>query len=169
LVDNHVKSICDTDFATPDTLLSLKNFALSETCSSESDCFTQTYRAINENSSTNSSDTSSDAGASTTKKSAYIKLRNGVLLGYVFSGCTNETSDNSAVGTFYVDVNGDDKPNMYGRDYFSFVVTNSGNITSAYEAAGNEYDDDVALERCQKGSSSECYAYLQAHNWKMNY
>jgi prepilin-type N-terminal cleavage/methylation domain-containing protein len=174
LVDNHVKSICDTDFATPDTLLSSKNFVQSVNCSPASSCVTQDYKRLSDNTVYNNG-VPYRSGSGEGNNIPFIRLKNGAILGYAYYGCDGlgvypETSDgDKVVGAFYVDVNGDDKPNINGRDYFTFHVTRYGRTISSYEAAGNSYNDAAVLPKCQAGSASACYAYLQAHNWKMSY
>jgi hypothetical protein len=139
---------------------------MSVSCSSSSGCFPSTYRKISTASGTPVVGAPSGPPILNT---TYLRLKNGAVLSYGSYCSLNLSGDDPRAGFFSIDVNGDDKPNMYGRDYFSFVVTNSGKIISSYEAEGNNYDDDTFLQRCQQGSASECYAYLQAHNWNMNY
>lgn len=83
---------------------------------------------------------------------------------------------------YYVstDVNGNAGPNVVGRDFFGFRLTNKGRIKSGistnqlgYEADGvtpilEEYID----LRCKEGSNSEytgCFNKIMDEGWEMNY
>lgn len=101
-----------------------------------------------------------------TSKVFYVntaKLKNGLALSYITSTTTN-TNDDEILGTFQVDVNGDDGPNIAGRDFFTFSITKKGKITAKTDLDENTSPD----ERCE-AASANCLDKIIADGWVMKY
>ena len=156
LVDNKTQDLSDTDFATPSSLLSGDNFDIAKTCSSAKDCWTETYRRLYDNAET------SYSGYGTVS----VVLKNGMIVSYELGGLGGTYLE--AFGTFYVDVNGNDGPNIIGRDYFWVGISKKGQIInwSSY------FTDDSMITACKKPEELEpvfCIMALMNNNWKMPY
>ena len=113
------KDLSLTDFSSPDKLFNDKNFMIVKKCSASTalaDCWnvssTKKYKNIEGKDHANPDAT------------VTVILKNGAILGYkakVKYNYTGLTENN--YGVFYVDVNGQDKPNVVGRDRFAFVIS----------------------------------------------
>lgn len=66
-------------------------------------------------------------------------------------------------GTFIVDVNGIEGPNVIGRDMFEFTISNFGRLSESTASL------DTLKTNCKNGTASSCFNYLTANNWKMDY
>ena len=76
--------------------------------------------------------------------------------------------------TVYIDVNGTKKPNIGGRDMFTFYISHeSGAIKSLGPLDDSEICDIESGTLCQRCLDKEfgqgCISLLQNNNWKMNY
>lgn len=181
MVSHHTKTLSDTDFASPSSLLTSTNFEIAKTCSSneDKDCW-GSYRTIYDPMTT--SVPYSDANVSV------IKLKNGTTIGYKSDSSTLNLPDSvteTALGKFFIDVNGPDDPNIAGRDYFIAYLTKSGRIVGyggkkeKTDSEGNtERDGDgnpvlinikCAEEKSVELAANACFENLLGENWSMNY
>lgn len=69
----------------------------------------------------------------------------------------------------FVDVNGDENPNIIGKDIFMFVF--SPDI--GFVPAGRNETDDVVYKNCSKSDTSNnsgyyCFEKIMRNNWKIN-
>ena len=64
---------------------------------------------------------------------------------------------------FIVDVNGQQGPNIYGRDLFSLYIDNNGMITS------NINPGVASVENCKNAQYGECFAKILNDGWVMDY
>ena len=70
----------------------------------------------------------------------------------------------------YIDVNGSQKPNIFGHDLFVFVMENSNSILLPYnnKLTADELLNDK-IEGCSKKAitAKNCAAYIYKNNWKI--
>lgn len=172
LTRNHTSSLSDTDFHSADTLLSDTNFSTSKQCKADkstSDCWKTTgqtpaskniqYKKLN----------GQDYGMLFAAPAVIIK--NGAVISYLkaesapfqYEGITDKL-----IGFIQVDINGSEGPNIVGRDFFSFYVTDKGKIVDRY------YDqDNVTLTTkqadCSSGSPFACFGAVVDDGWRIRY
>ena len=163
LVQYKTQSLQETDFASAATLLTTNNFDIARTCADAAkDCWKTSaegsekiqYRRISDKAEI------SPSGPSW----ASVELKNGVLLSY---SVDNRSYDGERlVGQFCVDVNGNDGPNISGRDYFCFFVTKTAKIVSMFD----DKSKDENIENCITGvASNYCVKAVMEAGWKMEY
>lgn len=58
---------------------------------------------------------------------------------------------------FYVDTNGDDKPNMLGHDVFLFKIFDSRDVVSEAETPNNDMTDEQAIAYANSQSANQAY------------
>ena len=91
----------------------------------------------------------------------------------------------SQAAEVWIDVNGEDKPNVVGRDTFYFYLGDDGKlypyggkdwaiyeelISSGTGGGSGEDPNDVAKEKCTTWADGKyCGAYLQNNGYVMNY
>ncbi len=169
MVTKKTKILADTDFASPESLLSSANFEISGICpkaDTEDDnavnCWADTYKVFYvQNNRTASQNITTDGTVPNTITA--IKLKNGTTIGYSLASESDVPSNGEdAYGKFYVDLNGTEEPNIVGRDFFEFYLTEKGKLV-ATEVSGTCHDPissnlDAALN---------CFSILMNNNWKM--
>ena len=163
LLSNRTRDLADTDFGDPEKLLSDDHFSISKTCGKEqslANCWKTsatgkdkvTYKSLNK------SDVDLANGLT-------IILKNGVMLRYDL-----QSNDGKTLGRFAVDVNGNDKPNIFGRDFFNFYITPKGHIVDISTVNSENADLNTKISKCKTESdASYCYGALVDNNWKMDY
>lgn len=159
LVKNKVQTLEHTDFKSPTALLSESNFAIADQCTTRSNCVAKSYSRIS-------------GEAASFPNYVTRKLKNGVTIAYALS--TNTTMvgdpDDAPFGIFYVDLNGTDKPNILGRDFFAFRISKKGRI---FDGTGNNAQNDASLKKwCTEAASgyyTTCYTLVERNNWKITY
>lgn len=153
------RNLADTDFGDPAKLLSEDHFAIIKTCdnaSSLTDCWKTeatgndkvTYKRLN-----NSSES--------INKGLTVILKNGVIVRY------SKVSGSNRIGAFLIDLNGNEKPNISGRDLFGFFITDKGVIVDK-----NTVDNISTLSEKQSKCKTgvwHCYEAVRDDNWKMEY
>ncbi len=72
------------------------------------------------------------------------------------------------MGEFQVDVNGNDAPNIVGRDVFLIYITKKGRIYG-YGARSNITDINQLTNRCKISSYAFCLDVIMNSGWKMPY
>ena len=161
MIRHHTRNLMNTDFSDPEKLLSDKHFSIAKICPASTasrDCWKTTatgknkvvYRRINK--------------AVVTINAGYtVILKNGIMLRY--------TLDNlqGIVGIFYIDINGNDKPNILGHDTYSFYITNKGFIVDKSYLDQKEYSLSERIDKCKNISIYYCYGALVNSGWKMDY
>ena len=169
MVVRNTKNLLDTDFNDPTKLLSDKYFQITKICSNATECWKwngeKTYKAIK-----------GDAGSGRVDEynPRTVILKNGQMISYQLTGSRYgyviDGGKDKAVGLFYVDVNGKDKPNIIGRDTFWFFITEKGKIVDHYTATGLPFIYEAAKANCQSASTlTACLSLLIRDNWEMNY
>lgn len=166
MVANKTKNLLDTDFSDPAKLLTNANFSIAKTCPTPAkDCWKTTqddngklikYRSIN--------GTEGTPGGSTY---ASILIQSGAIVSYSLLTKTAYYADatDEVIGDVCVDVNANDGPNIWGRDYYCFLVTRKGKISPI------NLDKTLAekIAQCRIGSANHCAAALIENNWTMPY
>ena len=139
MINRRVRNLSDTDFGNADDLLSSKQFYI---VSKENGILTSTYKNFS-----NEDKTIDGINGKS------ILLKNGVVLVY-------KPIEDSATttGTFIMDANGNDGPNVIGKDLFVFNITKKGKIVSGAE--------DTSLSACSGGDPRACYGYIVTNGWK---
>lgn len=145
---NPSRSLGDSIFADAEKFLSTKNFNTLSICDSgDKSCWkTEDYRTINNTLTTS-------VKRPTNMRTA--KLKNGAAIGFtpiLHGGATS--------ATFYIDVNGDDFPNIAGRDYFMFYIGTTG--IHLHSVSPN-------VEGCKSGTVIHCFYVIADNGWKMPY
>lgn len=168
LVEHKTKTLEDTDFNNPANILSETHFNITKSCTSGSaqkDCWKistsvptnerVTYKTIN-------------GGTGTVAAAQSAKLKNGVLISYYLSDQTlNGVTDDKVIGIFDIDVNGNDKPNIIGRDFFSVFVTKKGKLVD-YKEVNGITNLDTLKSNCKNGTGW-CFGVIMEDGWKMDY
>ena len=164
LIAHRTRDLFNTDFADKNKLLTSEHFRIAKTCEPETsltDCWkTQLtgkdkviYKLINKSYHT------SGIGW----KDKTIILKNGIILTY-----DTRIDPGVQYGCFHFDINGTDKPNIAGRDWFAFCVNKKGHVI-----AWNMELDPLAtkMSNCKihKYAPYYCYGALADNNWKMDY
>lgn len=168
LVQNNTHDLRDTDFKSAGTLLSSGNFEVGRPCGNAAvDCWKTSaeeskkieYRKIS------TKETTGISGPTYTS----VVLKNGVLLGYTTTDI-DYGDDDKLIGEFCVDVNGNDAPNMPGRDYFCFYISKSAQIVAQKDIEDTEDDETDDNTKCINGVEANfCTKSIIESNWKMTY
>jgi len=151
-----------------------EKFKVNKTCNNTTGCFS------NENYITINGDGSNAFSLANCDSSTAYLLTNGAAI------CAHK--DNTGI-TYYIDINGPDKPNIGGRDMFTiFYDANSEKVGTNYEDEDCENGDyegmseeekDEAIKACQARNANKhcatstmgtgCYEELVNANWHMSY
>lgn len=169
LIAHRTRDLRDTDFGDPEKLLSDKHFSIAKSCTkyeSLTKCWKTTatgkdkvtYKTLNK--------TSFTSGGMSQKT---VVLKNGVMLDFS-NGSASEQAfhGGTIVGYFYIDVNGNDKPNILGRDMLYFWITNKGHVVGDNYARSQSKTVEQSVSRC-KSYGDYCYDALADNGWKMDY
>ena len=167
LIAHRTRDLSDTDFGDREKLLSDKHFSIAKSCTASNarkDCWKVTatgkdkiqYKYL------------SRQNVNIITDGRTVVLKNGVMFRYTASTSGKYTSGD-IVGVFFMDINGNDKPNIAGRDLFGFYVTNKGKIVDYSYAT--ESDDTLGdkITKCKSSSVYYCYGALADNGWKMDY
>ena len=100
------------------------------------------------------------------EKGLTVVLKNGIMFRYL---TPSSPGTKTKYRDFLVDVNGNDKPNIVGRDLFQFYIDSKGHIPNyPFNAPDYNYSDKV--KNCKTSSSIfYCFSALVDNNWKMDY
>ena len=156
LITHKTRDLFDTDFGEPSKLLTDGHFSIVKICTAKDslkDCWKitaegkdkVTYKTLN------GSEDVAFVGRIT------VILKNGVMFNYAASGD----------GIFGVDVNGNDKPNIAGRDLFAFKVNSKGHVR--YYSPNSTHSNRVTNCKSHRNAPLYCYDPLVDNNWKMDY
>ena len=161
LITHKTRDLFDTDFGEPSKLLTDGHFSIVKICTAKDslkDCWKTkaegkdkvTYKKLN------------GENRDLIVKYLTVVLKNGVMFRYSL------TTDGQFV--FLVDVNGNDKPNIFGRDLFGFYMDSKGHILS-YPSNSPDYKYSDKIKNCKTHNNSfyYCYSALVDNNWKMDY
>lgn len=154
LAINKSKSLIDTDFADPAKLLQEKNFQIAKFCDSASDCWANEYKVLEV-----AEDSEEDVSYPPSEGETIV-LKNGAVINY------QKTTTN---GIFAIDLNGKDKPNIVGRDVFSFYISEKGQIIDEFQANGEAYNKETSVSSCKSGLGAYCFGEVVRNNWTITY
>ena len=146
MLNRKARKLSDTDFGSAERLLTTNHFAIVN--ESDTGLLTSSYKSMN----------NINIGMGDTLSKRSILLKNGVIISYI---PTN--NDNDIAGTFVMDANGNDKPNVIGKDFFIFDITQKGKIIPNN---GVIPEDVTLLNHCMSGNPRSCYAYVVNNGWK---
>lgn len=173
MVTKNTKSLQDTDFAAPSKLIGTPtepstHFSTTRVCNtselSQKECWKTTatgaakvrYRGIN----------GVDISISGPTYPSIV-LKNGSIIGYLGGMNKPYGTNDKIIGGFCIDVNGNEPPNMRGRDYFCFYTTNKGKIAdldTPSETTANK------IANCKNnGMANYCFGAIVDSGWKMPY
>lgn len=140
LVLKRTKDLSDTDLATADGFFSKLNNA--QKCVDTTECWGDVYKTL---------DGITNDKYNTIPDNA-IKLKNGAVIGYA-PETINGAED---IAWITIDVNGPERPNIIGRDFFKFGITKTGMIHG-----------QVTVNRGTCDTGTECFNALMKNNYKM--
>jgi len=167
LIAHRVRDTKDTDFGDGWKILSEKHFAIAKSCIPNRDEMTNCWKTEATGKDKVTYKTLSKKNISVPDGLVVI-LKNGVIMRY----STQSTNDKIA-GCFTIDVNGNDKPNIAGRDLFTFCVSIKGHVVDTYYAQGMEKTLEEKIANCKSSNSSAapsyCFGALADNGWKMDY
>lgn len=156
------KNLLDTDFGDPSKLLTDDNFHIARKCNTANECWNKEYKTLSNKKSTRVAEGNPKT----------IILKNGQILSYQQSILEYKIDGGKdrAIGLFYVDVNGTEKPNIIGRDVFWFYISEKGKVVDQYTATNTFYSRSQALANCKTESTiTGCLSLLMRNNWVMDY
>ena len=169
LITHRTRDLWDTDFGDTNKLLTNKHFSISKICNTSTDaklnCWKTTatgndkltYKNLNKN----------NLDLQYIYRTAILK--NGIMISYKELGTAFPTAKAAgAVGVINIDVNGNEKPNIGGRDIFLFFIDKKGHIKDISLEATNEYTLSQKITKC-KSNYQWCYGALADNGWKMDY
>ena len=169
---NHTTSLSDTDFKSPATLLTEANFSVAKLCDG-TNALAECWRTTGQTPTTKNIQYKNINGGNFGMIffTPAIVLKNGAIIGYIRAETTPfqyEGVTDKVIGFFQVDINGNEGPNIAGRDFFSFYVTDKGKIVDRYfDQAG------VVLEtkktECTTGSAFACFGAVVDDGWRIRY
>ncbi len=143
LVLKRTKDLSDTDLATADGFYEKLNYA--QKCTEKSECWGDSYKTLD--------GLNNDTYNNIPENG--VKLKNGASI--VIDSTINSAGNNpTEIGWVTIDVNGPERPNIIGRDYFTFGITKTGQIHG---------QRTVNRGTCDTGT--ECFNALMKNNWKM--
>ncbi len=161
MVQYHTKNLADTDFGTASTLLTNSNFEIASTCSEDNPCWADSYKKISVSDNGKTYPVAFEEYGAVDSDVVSVKLKNGAVVGYSIALTTDYAPDGSW-GLFYVDSNGLEEPNIAGRDFFAFHVTETGKLVGTEDkGCHNPLYDSV------EGAGLLCFTSLVNNNWKM--
>ncbi len=159
MVTHKTRNLGNTDFSSAATLLTNNNFSIAKNCADPAkDCWKTsaegtekvTYRTI-----------SGTGNPSVSFSNPTVVLKNGAIISYQLTAV-------DAVylwdGRFVIDVNGNDAPNIVGRDLFEISLSKTGNL-QPHASFLDQYD----LPACRGGQANTCFDIVLYRGWKMAY
>lgn len=161
LVDKKVKTLTETDFTNPNDLMTVNHFTITTKCASAASCWTESYTVLADKS-------AARIPGKGEGEMPTVILKNGAILSYKLFPGGNLADGDKMFGIFYFDVNGVEPPNILGRDYFCFVVTEKGRTTHAHTT--QNMSNSTLKKYCLDGQlMTGCLPYIQNNGWKMDY
>ena len=147
ILHHKVKTIEDTDFDNPSTLLENNFDSVGVPCSISADedeeqgCWDSAYRNPD----------GTELKIKIPKSSATITLKNGAVLLYTndsteIAKLVDSYDSEQHAGYFLVDLNGSDSPNILGTDLFAFTVNKKGKISDADVSPESEEEEEEQPE-----------------------
>jgi len=174
MVTHKTRKLEDTDFGEPLALVTTSNFDIAKDCSAsdaKKECWKLSddsspkveYRKLSDKSVV-------EMNSGVTSPRAVI-LKNGILFNYYGMNSSEDTygTGDRVIGAFTVDLNGNDAPNIIGRDFFIFYITNRGRIVDSSSLPKETPTLATLKAGCQGGTAENCFGALAGNSWKMDY
>lgn len=172
MLQHKTKDLELTDFKSA-AILQSSTFDAAQVCSdttTNTDCWKNTEYATIDDPSTKSARVTFDSA----------RLKNGMTVMYRYNGDektgiinAGKKNEDYSIGEILVDLNGDDAPNIYGRDFFSFYISKRGVIIPepAFLNLQNKVFkvDDANKTKCTGGNYSYCFGLVMNNGWNMEY
>lgn len=107
------------------------------------------------------------------------KLRNGMTILYNWIESDQTFNGDTVYLEIFIDLNGSDRPNIVGRDFFQFYISTKGKITE--NTSLQALEDQEATEdstgkalhllraQCLNGQPDRCYSSIIQNGWIMSY
>ena len=174
LITHRTRDLTNTDFANPDKLLSDTHFHIVRKCTSEADSLANCWKT-----------TSTGDDKVTYKKlngTAYpeymagglghgktVILKNGVIMNFNLGTEAEQAQRGGTIaGYMYIDVNGNDKPNVAGRDAFLLWITKDGRVVGSAYVKEQTFSLSELKTKCNS-DIYYCYDALLNNSWVMDY
>ena len=171
LIKHRTRNLRNTDFSNPSKFLSDKHFAIVKSCSStaKKDCWKITatgkdkviYKTLNKNNFDNPIGT-------TFNTINTIMLKNGIMFKYTYVDNSPDLNGGTSA-LFYIDINGNEKPNILGRDFFVVYLDTKGKVIDRRDVTKSNYTLTQLINLCKKQDGYYCFDALYNNNWKMPY
>lgn len=154
-------------------------YKVNEECSITTQCFAAQYRNIRDDESSSNRINTGYGAKLADGASIYIEPSNNQPNAAYQQTCNGtdcymqtNTYYGTRLATVYLDVNGQDRPNIGGRDMFTFYIygnytADSISPTAANKAANRETDFNLFCMGSPIGVG--CFGKILNDNWKMNY
>ena len=174
LIKHRTRDLSNTDFSAPDKLLTDKYFSIAKFCSgttSKKDCWKTTATGKNKVQYKTIKKSNFDDAVGLSNLNTVI-LKNGVTFSYSFVSNLKVIPKKDITALFYIDINGSEKPNISGRDFYVFYLTNKGRVVDRDYVQKNNSSLNQKINRCKNGNNVDsyiCFGALRDNNWKMDY
>lgn len=164
MLKHKVYTLEETDFNSSDDLFKDENFAISLKCKNPTvDCW---KTQVSDKSKVVYKRMNGAEIAANTKNKPSIVLKNGAILSYSRAGGKTESGD-KIIGNFMIDVNGNEPPNVEGRDFYSIYITEKGKYTTW--DGKDSLSEEEYTNTCKADASSYCFAAIEKSGWQMKY
>ena len=166
LITHRTRDLSDTDFGDPEKLLSDKHFSIAKSCTSN-ESLTKCWKTAATGKDKVTYKNLKRSGVPVIYEAKTIILKNGVMLLYF----PEAWGGHNKCGVFEIDINGNDKPNIAGRDLFAFYIDTKGHVYSLSSVQNLTLQE--ATSKCKNVGDVytpwHCYAALSDNGWKMDY
>ena len=146
------------------------NLKITKTCEKDdSSCFGALYRSINNK---------TTASVNCAGKSYILANSSSICVTTISNSTSGTNSSNKPYLTIIMDTNAQEKPNIGGRDIFTFYVTKNGELagTPPADLAESNCECDSVTGECTGDCGCNtsplgvgCYTELEQNNWEMTY
>lgn len=145
-------------------------FRIAKDCKSTAQpCFAQTYTSIDE----------SDIAAFKCSSGYNVILNSGSSICIIPASVKTNDETGETIrrdpAVVYVDINGPDKPNIGGRDLFTFNIYSNFSIDevtpeTVMDGTSEELRNEKFINNCSESALAEgCFGKILNDNWEMNY
>jgi len=167
LIAKRTRDLSDTDFGDTTKLLSDDHFSITKSCTTASDAEANCWKTTATGKNLIVYKNLNKSNISDLRINRTIILKNGVMITCNKVTITDSIVEDTLLGCT-MDVNGNDKPNIGGRDLFRFFITRKGHIVDYYYIYGQNKTLEQKQNSC-KSNYNTCYGALADNGWKMDY
>ena len=170
MLKHKTKNLLETDFASFDKLFQKTNFDITRICKNDDkNCWKTnssltgkvSYKTLN-----------GDAASAGDSAKNGVLLTNGTLLGFETKNKKlDDDAEDLIIAHIIIDVNGNEPPNIVGRDFHSIFITKKGRIIGDTIMNGNNAAKTTSekITKCKAGSAGYCFDVLVDNGWVMSY